>query len=155
MEPDMEKFVTLDDVIKFAIEREETAYNLYKRAEELSTTTAAKKMFAELAAEEATHKDVFSRIDEDKAENHKLCTLPESSIAKYLADVTFRPDLSYNQILAFALKTEENAYQLYKAAAGMTEDPKLQKVLMNFADVELGHRRRLEAIYEEHVLTEG
>ncbi len=151
----MEKFVTLDDVIKFAIEREDTAYNLYKRAEEISTTIAAKKMFAELAAEEATHKDVFSKIDEDKAENHKLCSLPESSIAKYLADVPFRPDMSYNEILAYALKTEENAYQLYKAAAGMTEDPRLQKVLMNFADVELGHRRRIEAIYEDRVLTEG
>jgi len=151
----MEKFVTLDEVIKFAIEREDTAYKLYKRAAELSTGIAAKKMFEELAAEEATHKDVFSKIDEDKAENHKLCTLPESSIAKYLADVPFRGDLTYSEILAFALKAEENAYQLYKAAAGMTDDERLQKVLMSFADVELGHRRRLEAIYEERVLTEG
>jgi len=151
----MEKFVTLDDVIKFAIEREDTAYNLYKRAAELSTSISSRKMFEELAEEEATHKDVFSKIDEDKADQHKLCTLPESSIAKYLADIPFRADLTYSEILAFALKTEENAYQLYKAAAGMTDDPKLQKVLMNFADVELGHRRRLELIYEEQVLTEG
>jgi rubrerythrin len=133
-------FVTLEDVIKFAVEREDTAYKLYKRAAELSTSIASKKMFEELAAEEATHKDVFVKIDGDASENHKLCTLPESSIAKYLA---------------FALKTEENAYQLYKAAAGMTDDPKLQKLLMNFADVELGHRRRIEEIYEERVLTEG
>lgn len=149
------KFVTLEDVIKFAVDREDTAYKLYKRAAELSTSIAAKKMFEELAAEEATHKDVFSKIDDEKAEHHKLCTLPESSIAKYLADVPFRENLSYSEILAYALKTEENAYQLYKAAAGMTDDPKLQKLLMNFADVELGHRRRLEAIYEERVLTEG
>ncbi|MDD2581251.1 MAG: ferritin family protein [Desulfuromonadaceae bacterium] len=148
-------FVTLEQVIKFAIEREDTAYRLYKRAAELSTSIASKKMFEELAREEATHKDVFTKIDEDKAESHKLCTLPESSIAKYLADVPFRENLSYSEILAYALKTEENAYQLYKAAAGMADDPKLQKVLMNFADVELGHRRRLEAIYEERVLTEG
>jgi len=149
------KFVTLEEVITFAIEREDTAYKLYKRAAELSTSISAKKMFEELAQEEATHKDVFTKIDEEKAESHKLCTLPESSIAKYLADVPFRENLTYSEILAYALKTEENAYQLYKAAAGMTDDPKLQKVLMNFADVELGHRRRLEAIYEERVLTEG
>ena len=149
------KFVTLDEVIKFAVEREETAYRLYKRAAELSTSIASKKMFEELAAEEATHKDVFSKIDEEKAESHKLCKLPESSIAKYLADVTFRADLTYSEILAYALKTEENAYQLYKAAAGMTDDPRLQKVLMSFADVELGHRRRIETIYEDRVLTEG
>lgn len=149
------KFVTLEEVIKFAVEREDTAYKLYKRAAELSTSISSKKMFEELAAEEATHKDVFVKIDEEKAEKHKLCTLPESSIAKYLADVPFRADLTYSEILAYALKTEENAYQLYKAAAGMTEDPKLQKLLMSFADVELGHRRRIEAIYEERVLTEG
>jgi len=149
------KFVTLDEVVKFAIEREESAYNLYKRAAELSTSISSRKMFEELAAEEATHKDVFTKIDGERAEQHKLCTLPESSVAKYLADVPFRPDMCYNEILASALKTEENAYQLYKAAAGMTDDPKLQKVLMNFADVELGHRRKIEAIYEDRVLTEG
>lgn len=149
------KFVTLDEIVAFAIEREDTAYKLYKRAAELSTSIASKKMFEELAQEEATHKDVFARIDEDKAESHKLCTLPEASIAKYLVEVPFREDMTYSEILANALKTEENAYQLYKAAAGMTDDPKLQKVLVNFADVELGHRRRLEAIYDERVLTEG
>jgi rubrerythrin len=151
----MEKFVTLEDVIKFAVEREDTAVKLYTRAAELATSVSSRKMFEELAQEEATHKDVFVKIDEDKSENHKLCTLPESSLAKYLAEVPFRPDMSYSQIIANALKAEENAYQLYKTAAGMTDDPRLQKVLMTFADVELGHRRRLEAVYDERVLTEG
>ena len=148
------KFVTLEEVITFAVDREDTAYRLYKRAAELSTSIASQKMFEELAAEEATHKDVFSKIDEEKAESHKLCKLPESSIAKYLADVTFRENLTYSEILAYALKSEDQAYHLYKTAAGMTDDPKLQKVLMNFADVELGHRRKIEALYEERVVTE-
>jgi rubrerythrin len=149
------EFVSLEDVIKFAIEREDTAYKLYKRAAELSIGPAARKMFEELAAEEAAHKDVFSKIDAEKAENHKLCKIPEKSIASYLTDVTFRPDMSYQEILVYALKTEDNAYQLYKTAAGMTDDDQLKKFLMNLADVELGHRRKIEAIYEERVLTEG
>ncbi len=151
----MEKFVTLEEVIKFAIEREDTAFRLYKRAAELSSTIPARKMFEELAEEEATHKDVFSTISIEKAGQHKMCSIPEKSIASYLADVEFRSDLTYNEILAYALKGEENAYQLYKAAAGMANDEHLKKVLMTFADVELGHRRRLEAIYEERALTEG
>jgi len=52
-------------------------------------------------------------------------------------------------------RQDENAYQLYKTAVGMTDDPRMQMVLMNFADMELGHRRRLEAINEEQVLIEG
>lgn len=151
----MEKFVSLEEVIKFAVEREDIAFNLYTRAAELSSTIPAKKMFEELAAEEATHKDVFSRIDADKAEHHKVCMIPEVSIASYMADVPFRSDMTYQEILRYALITENNAYQLYKAAAGMTDDERLQKVLLSFADVELGHRRRLEAIYDDRVLTEG
>lgn len=149
------KFVTMEDVIKFAVEREDTAYMLYKRAVELSTSVAAKKMFQELADEEAAHKDVFMKIEAGDAEQHKLCKLPEASISQYLTDVPLRPDMTYQEILVYAMKTEENAYQLYKTAAGMTEDPKLQKILMSFADVELGHRRKIEALYEERVLTEG
>ena|ERR1039457_1043742 len=149
------EFVSLEDVIKFAMEREDTAYKLYTRAAELSSGPAARKMFEELAAEEATHKDVFSKIDTEMSDDQKLCKIPETSIANYLTDVTFRPDMSYQDILVYALKTEDNAYQLYKTAAGMTDDVKLQKVLMTLAEVELGHRRTIEAIYEKRVLTEG
>ena len=99
----MENFVTLDDIVKFAVEREETAFRLYTRAAELSTSISSRKMFEELAREEATHMDVFAKIDEDKSDLHKMCTLPESSVAKYLADVPFRPDMSYSQIIAAAL----------------------------------------------------
>ena len=151
----MEKFITLEEVINFAIDREDTAFKLYTRAAELSKTISSKKFFQELAAEEASHKDVFSKIDADDEGHHKTCTIPETSIAKYLTDVPFRPDMGYQEILQYALKTEENAYQLYKAAAGMTDDERLQKILLAFANVELGHRRQLEAIYEERVLTEG
>ena len=63
--------------------------------------------------------------------------------------------MNYQEILTFSLKSEENSYQLYKAAAGMTEDARLQKILLSFAEVELGHRRKIEALYDEHVLTEG
>jgi rubrerythrin len=148
-------FISLQEVIDFAIEREETAYQLYKRAAELTVSPASRKMFEELAQEEAAHKEVFSKVDPDKIDELKVCKLPEATIGQYLKDVPFHPQMTYQDILAYALKTEESAYQLYKAAAGMTEDPKLQKTLLAFAEVELGHRRKIEAMYDEKVLTEG
>ena len=148
-------FISLKEVVAFAIEQEEGAYQRYKRAAELTESTAARKMFEELAQEEATHKEVFSKVDPDKIEEVNICKIPEATIGKYLKEVPFRPDMGYQEILTFALKAEENAYQLYKAAAGMTEDPRLQKTLLTFAEVELSHRRKIEALYEEKVLTEG
>lgn len=148
-------FVTMEEVIAFAVEREDTAYRLYSRAAEISANPSAKKMFLELAHEEATHKDVFARIDADKLDDLRVCKLPEATIGQYLKDVPFRPDMNYQEILTFALKAEESAYQLYKAAAGATDNQKLQKTLLAFAEVELAHRRKIEALYDEHVLTEG
>jgi rubrerythrin len=40
------------------------------------------------------------------------------------------------------------------AAAEMTADPKLKKTLQVFAEVEKGHRLKLEDIYDEKVLGE-
>lgn len=148
-------FVTLEEIILFAVEREETAYRLYKRAAELSTSIASKKMFEEMATEEAGHKEVFSRIDMEKAENHRSVRIPDMKIAQYLVDVPFRKDMTYQEILTFAMKAEESASKLYEAAAEAVEDPKLKNVLKVFADVEKGHKVRLEHLYDEHVLTEG
>ncbi len=148
-------FVTLEEVIKFAVQREETAYQLYKNAATKTTSIAARKMFEEMAAEEAGHKEVFSRIDLAKAEQYKASQTPDMGLSKYLVDVPLKPDMTYQEILMYAIKTEESAYQLYKAAAEMTEDPQLKKTLLVFADVELGHKKRVEAIYDERVLTEN
>lgn len=148
-------FISLKEVIEFAIEREEAAYQMYKRAATLTESPSARKLFEELAQEEATHKEVFARIDPARIPDLEQCRLPEASIGQYLKDVPFHPQMNYQEILAFSLKAEESAYQLYKATAGMTEDPTLQKTLLTFAEVELGHRRKIEALYEEKVLTEG
>jgi len=148
-------FVSLKEVVDFAIEQEEGAYQRYKRAAELTDSPSARKMFEELAQEEATHKEVFSKVDPDKIEEVHVCKIPEATIGKYLKEVPFKPQMTYQEILTYALKAEENAYQLYKAAAGSIEDVRLQKTLLTFAEVELGHRRKIEALYEEKVLTEG
>ena len=151
----MEQFVTINDVIEFAVQREDTAFRLYKLAAQLTNEPSARKMFEEFAVEESTHKSVFSRIAESRSEDASACVLPEPSIAAYMVDVPFRVDMTYREILTYALKAEDGAYNLYRAAAGATDNEELRKILLNFAEVELGHRRRIEAIYEERVLTEG
>lgn len=148
-------FVTLEEVIKFAVQREETAVQLYTRAAKMTTSIASRKMFEEFALEEMGHKKVFSQMDLAKAEQYRASKLSDMGISKYLVEISLTPDMSYPQILQFAIKTEENAHQLYKAAAASTDDPQLKKTLEVFADVELGHKKRIEGIYEEHVLTEN
>ncbi|TRO80250.1 ferritin-like domain-containing protein [Desulfuromonas acetexigens] len=148
-------FVTMDDIIKFAVKQEEAAYNLYKNAAAISKSISAKKMFEEMAREEAGHKEVFGKMSVEKAEHYKKIKISDLKISQYLADVPLKPDMTYQEILIYAMKAEENAYQLYTNAAASVEDPQLQKVLNVFADVEKGHKIKIEKIYDEHVLTEN
>ena len=112
-------------------------------------------MFEEMAREEAGHKEVFGKMSVEKAEHYKAIRIPDLKISQYLADVPLKPDMTYQEILIYAMKAEENAYQLYTNAAASVEDPQLQKVLNVFADVEKGHKIKIEKIYDEHVLTEN
>ncbi|MCL2760104.1 MAG: ferritin family protein [Desulfuromonadales bacterium] len=149
------KFVTLEEVIKFAVEREDDAYKLYKHAAEITTSISARKMFEELATEEAGHKVVFSKFNAEKAAEYKKIQLTDMKISQYLVNVPFKPNMTYQEILIFAMKAEEAAYKLYEAAAAEVEDPKLKNVLLVFADVEKAHKLKIENLYDEHVLTEG
>jgi rubrerythrin len=63
--------------------------------------------------------------------------------------------MTYQEILTYAIKAEEGAYQLYQAAAEAVDDPKLKNVLTVFADVEKGHKIKVEKLYDDHVLTEN
>jgi rubrerythrin len=148
-------FTTLEEIIAFAVEREETAYQLYKNAAEKSTSIAARKMFEEMAAEEAGHKMVFSRLEVAALHQQASSKIPDMHLSEYMVDIPLRPDMTYGEILRNAMKTEESAWKLYSAAAEMTDDPQLKKTLQVFAEVELGHKKRLEGIYDDKFLTEG
>ena len=110
---------TFEEIIKFAVKREDTAYRLYKTAAERAQSIAARKMFEEMAAEEAGHKTSFEKLDLSQAENYKFTSHADMRLAEYMADIPFKEDMSYPEILHYAMKTEESAYKLYTAAAEM------------------------------------
>ncbi|QSV46491.1 ferritin family protein [Geobacter benzoatilyticus] len=148
------EFKTLDDIIKFAVQREENAYQLYKTAAQKATSISARKMFEEMAEEEAGHKVAFEKLDMGGAEKYTIADRPDMKIAEYMTELPFREDMSYPEILRYAMKTEENAYKLYTAASELTDDPKFKRMLLVLADIEKGHKLKIEAVYDERVLTE-
>lgn len=149
------QFITLEDVVAFAVKREDTAHRLYKNAALRTKSISSRKMFEELANEELGHKHSFEKLDLGRTEQYTFADHPDMHLAEYMVDMPFREDMTYDEILRFAIKTEEAAYKLYTAASQMTADQKLQKMLLVLADIEKGHKQRIEDIYDEHVLTEN
>lgn len=146
---------SLSDVIKFAIEREDMAYRLYSTAAKNTESISARKVFEELAHEEAGHKKSFEHIDTSMIEGYSIVDRPDMKLADYMEHIPFRDDFTYPEILQYALKTEDDAYKLYNEAAKAVDDSKLNKLLNVLADIEKGHKRRIEELYDKHVLTEN
>lgn len=146
---------TLAEVIAFAVEREEMAYRLYSNAAQRTESISSRKVFEELAHEELGHKASFTNIDLKMIEGYSITDRADMRLADYMEHIPFREDFTYPEILHYAMKTEEDASKLYSEAAASASDPKLKKMLEVLADIEKGHKRRIEDLYDRHVLTEN
>ena len=145
---------TLDDILEFALEREDASYRLYLNAAKISANTAARKIFEELAEQEKGHKKLLLNLDKGKIANYTFRKVPDLGISDYLVDVAYHESMTYQEILIYAMKNEEKATRFYLEAVTMTDDPEVKNLLSMLANEEQKHKFRLESLYEEKVLTE-
>lgn len=145
---------TLDDILEFALEREDASYRLYLNAAKISANTSARKIFEELAEQEKGHKKLLLNLDKGKIANYTFRKVPDLGISDYLVDITYHDSMTYQEILIYAMKNEEKATRFYLEAVDMTDDPELKNLLSMLANEEQKHKFRIESLYEEKVLTE-
>lgn len=145
---------SMDDILEFALEREDASYRLYLNAAKKSANPSARKIFEELAEQEAGHKRIILNLGKEKIARYTFVKVPDLGISEYLVDVSYHDSMSYQEILVFAMKNEEKAYRFYLEAESMTDDAELKQILLMLANEELKHKFRLESLYEEKVLTE-
>lgn len=147
-------FASIEDILEFALEKEDASYRLYKSAAKTSLNLSAKKLFEEMAEQEAVHKRFIQQLDREKIVRYALKNVPDLKISEYLVDIPYREDMTFQEILQFAMKSEEKAYRLYAEAESMTDDPELKKLFLMLANEEKKHKFRLESMYDDKVLTE-
>ena len=145
---------TFERIISFAIEKEKEAAELYKNLSGLAKKSNTKIMFNELAAEEVKHREFLEGITGEKVPALPLREVTDLKISDYLVDVSFKPDMEYQDILIMAMKREESSVKLYNDMATKVKDTELQKLLKFMAQEEAKHKLRLETEYDENILRE-
>ncbi len=148
------EFRTIDDILEFALEKEDASYRLYKSAAKASVNSSAKKLFEEMAEQEAEHKRFIQQLNSDKIAKYKFRNVPDLKISEYLVDIPYREDMTFQEILVYSMKSEEKACRLYAEAETMTDDPELKKLFQMLANEEKKHKFRLESMYDDKVLTD-
>ena len=147
---------TIDEVLDFAIEREQEAVEFYSDLATKVKTPAMKAVFEQFAKEEQGHKARLAKI---KAGQHVKTksqgAVIDLKISEYVVAEEPTPDITYQAALILAMQKEKAAFRLCSAMAEIMEDPAIKEVLLSLARDEAKHKLRFEVEYDEHILTEN
>jgi rubrerythrin len=149
----MKTFGSVDEILDFAIGKEEEAAQLYTRLGRQTEKSWMRQVFEEFANEELGHKAKLEAIKEGKRLLPAAEKVMDLKIADYLMDVEASPGLDYQDALILAMKEEKAAFRLYSDLAAATDDETLRETLLALAQEEARHKLRFEIEYDDHVLT--
>lgn len=69
-------------------------------------------------------------------------------ITDRLPEIKPSADMSYVDVLAFAMKKEKTAYTLYSNLASIAQSPQLRETFLKLAQEEANHKLRFEIEYD-------
>jgi rubrerythrin len=136
----------LADVIRQAVEWEESAYRFYMKAAEKAERESIKNLFEALAKEELKHKSMLAELDLNAVDEVQL-NLNWFNLVDGLRKYNFEKITSIMKILEFAMRKELTAHDRYKKIADGIDDAKVKGLCEKLGGMELGHYSMLKAEY--------
>ncbi len=144
---------SVDDVLDYAIAREQDAHDFYVGL--ANKVTTMRETFTAFAKEEAGHKAKLEAIKAGKRFAPTDKKILDLKIADYVVDVEAREDMDYQDALILAMKREKAAFRLYSDIAAATTDKDLTDSFLALAQEEAKHKLRFEIEYDNVVTTEN
>jgi len=141
-----------DDIIKFAIQREEAAIKAYGDLSETAKTPGLKEMLLELQSEEKNHKKLLQDITEEQIASFPKEEVIDLKISDYLTEEPPSEDMNFQDLLIFAAKKEQDAVELYTKLREDAESNELKELFDFLIIQEKSHKLKLEKEYEKYVL---
>ena len=141
-----------DDIIKFAIQREEAAIKAYGDLSETAKTPGLKEMLLELQSEEKNHKKLLQDITEEQIASFSKEEVIDLKISDYLTEEPPSEDMNFQDLLIFAAKKEQDAVELYTKLREDAESNELKELFDFLIIQEKSHKLKLEKEYEKYVL---
>jgi rubrerythrin len=143
---------SVDNVISFAMEKEEKAMLFYQKCADRATNPGIKKFFQEMAEEENRHLELLKDLNPSALGDIKLVKVEDLHISDYLVDVQFHDKLTYQEALILSMKKEEKAQAFYLGWKDKCLHEKTAKLFEMLANEELKHKRKIENVYDEEIL---
>ncbi len=148
----MEQFESINDLLDFAIQREEESIQFYTDLAERSISDNMTEVFKSFAEEERRHKKKLENVKIGERLLPAAREVLDLKIGDYLVEVEPQPDVNYQDALIIAMKREKAAFRLYSDLAARTDDAELQDLFGSLAQEEAKHKLRFEVEYDNHFL---
>jgi len=145
-------FSNIDEILDYAISKEEEAAALYTDLAKRAERPGMREAFLEFAKEEEGHKNHLESVKAGALPALTVRQVQGLGIAEHLATPELTATMTYAESLAFVIKAEQAAHELYIDLAETTDDPNLAAVFTALASEEARHKRRFELEYDEVVL---
>jgi rubrerythrin len=148
------KLETLPDILTFAIRREQDACDLYLMFRDMVKDPGAKVLLKDLANYELGHKNLL----ENALTGGKVNSIggkkkvTDLHLSDYMVAGTISRDSSSQEVMLFAIKKEQEAYDLYHMLLANYGGTELEALFSRLAKEELSHKETLEREYEEHFM---
>lgn len=150
----MSKFSSVDEVLDFAISREEEAAAFYLQMAQRMEKPWMKQAFEDFADQELGHKDKLMAVKQGQTLAPLAEKITDLKIADYVVAAPVSPDMSYADALTVAMQREKKSFMLYNRLAGACDDPGLKGTFEALAQEEAKHKLWLEVEYDDKVLAE-
>ena len=151
----MNEFKNINDILDFAIEREQDAVNFYNKLAVNARNADMKSTFEQFAQEEMGHKARLIKIKEEGIISLPKEAVQDLKIADYIVRDEERAELNYEQALVLAMKREKAAFRLYLKLSEKVQSSEYKNLFLTLAQEESRHKLRFELEYDEFVLREN
>ena len=150
-------FDSFEEIIRFAIGKEEEAVAFYEDAGRKESYSSARQLFSDFAEEERRHVALLSGYlkGEKKIEDYRFEWIPDLKRSDYLVEIEYEKGMPYTDILRLAMKREEKSLRLYNDLARKTEKEDFRKVFKMLSQEEAKHKLTIETIYDDHMAELG
>jgi rubrerythrin len=151
--------MTIEEILRGAIQNEIESYELYTAAVALVQAEHIKQLLRELAQEEVGHRTALEKLlaqpEQLPRQVARLQATPveDYKIADHLVSGPLGPNATFQDVCIFASKKEQRSYELYRDLATQSTG-QARDLLQAMAKDELRHKNLVEGWYEEVVYQE-
>jgi len=134
-------------IITDAIDSEVESYTFYKSVSERVKDANLKSLFLELAEDEKGHREYLQGLLLRGAKEMHFAAVSDYKVTDAIEEPALSVDMKPLDGLILAIKKELHAAQMYTRLAGASADAGQKMIFEQLANMEKGHKARLEDIY--------